>query len=497
MPALTCLYPNNKNRDDAIQCLVSIIESISQNYLNKGKEYGFMDFLDTRGGTQPPKSQFSYEPRNGYVKFLQIRDFTSDANETYIPINNKNKLCKDNDILLGRYGASVGKILTGKSGAYNVACAKLIITDKSVITKNYLFYLLHLSSIQNQLRGITRGAQGGFNKKDLAKIKLFIPELLLQDTLVNILDAFNEHLVNGASLPDFEFDDAYYKDILNTCKNKLQQISKINSLNGAIVNSIDYFDDLRNAILNKAVQGKLASQDPNDEPASELLKRIKAEKEQLIADKKIKKEKPLPEISDEEIPFELPNGWEWCRLGSITNYGSSEKTSRDNLDDDTWVLDLEDVEKVTSKILRKVRLKERPFKSNYNIFYKDDVLYGKLRPYLDKVVFADENGVCTTEMLPIRGYLDLNPMYLKIYLKAPSFIKYANSSTHGMTLPRLSKDMGRLAIFCLPPLAEQKRIVAKVDELMSLCDQLETQIQESKENADMLMQFVLQDAFAA
>lgn len=132
-----------------------------------------------------------------------------------------------------------------------------------------------------------------------------------------------------------------------------------------------------------------------------------------------------------------------------------------------------DIEKGSSKLLNKVRYTERQFKSSKNRFERGDVLYGKLRPYLDKVLVANEPGVCTTEIIPIRSYLGLLPEFLRLVLKSPSFRRYANDSTHGMNLPRLGTDKARLAMIPLVPEQEQQRIVQKVDELMALCDRLE------------------------
>ena len=229
-------------------------------------------------------------------------------------------------------------------------------------------------------------------------------------------------------------------------------------------------DALKQTLLQLAVMGKLVPQDPNDEPASELLKRIQAEKAKLIAEGKIKKDKPLAEISDEEKPFDLPVGWEWVRLGEITNFGTTEKLSF--ISDETWVLDLEDIEKDTSRLLNKHRFCDKRSLSDKNSFLEGDVLYGKLRPYLNKVIVADESGVCTTEILPIRCYGSFSSHYFKYALKSPHFINYVNARSYGMKMPRLGTEDGRKANFPLPPLAEQHRIVAKVEELMVICDQL-------------------------
>lgn len=244
---------------------------------------------------------------------------------------------------------------------------------------------------------------------------------------------------------------------------------------------------LRELILELAVRGKLVPQDPNDEPASELLERIAAEKAELVKLGKIKKQKPLPEISEEEKPFELPAGWEWTRLGFISNYGFCDKAEPENVTPDTWILELEDIEKVTSKLLHKVTFAERPFKSSKNRFSQGDVLYGKLRPYLDKVIVANEPGVCTTEIIPITSYGNIYPEFLRLLLKAPNFITYANSSTHGMNLPRLGTEKAQHAVIELAPIQEQLRIVSHVDKLMSLCDQLE---QHSLSSLDAHQQLV-------
>ncbi|THB29755.1 restriction endonuclease subunit S [Providencia sp. MGF014] len=248
---------------------------------------------------------------------------------------------------------------------------------------------------------------------------------------------------------------------------------------------------LRELILELAVRGKLVPQDPNDEPASELLKRIVAEKAELVKQGKIKKQKPLPEISEDEKPFELPEGWEWVRLGFITNYGECDKAEPTDTDADTWIVELEDIEKSTSRLLNRVKFSERPFKSSKNKFNKNDVLYGKLRPYLDKVLVADDSGVCSTEIIPIKVYGNILPSYLRLLLKSPRFIAYANESTHGMNLPRLGTDKAINAVVELTAIAEQVRIVNKVDELMSLCDQLEQQSLTSLDAHQQLVETLL------
>lgn len=243
---------------------------------------------------------------------------------------------------------------------------------------------------------------------------------------------------------------------------------------------------LRGLILELAVRGKLVPQDPNDEPASELLKQIADEKSRLVAEGKLKKQKSLANFGADDFPFDLPCGWGWTRLGDITNFGITSK--RDVISVDTWVLDLEDIEKDTSRVLRKVRFSERGSLSDKNCFSKGDVLYGKLRPYLNKVVVADEGGVCTTEILPFRCYGRFDPLYFRAVLKSPYFVCYVNAKSYGMKMPRLGTEDGRQALFPLPPYSEQQRISAKVDELMALCDRLEAQHDDATAAHSQLVQ---------
>src|SRR6266705_1289297 len=130
----------------------------------------FMDVFDIQGGTQPPKKTFKYKPAEGYVRLLQIRDFGERPVPTFIPSKPTLKTCRKEDILIGRYGASVGRICTGMEGAYNVALTKVIVPEK--FSRRYVFWLLQSPTFQGPLLEIERSAQNGFNKEDLAEIVL-------------------------------------------------------------------------------------------------------------------------------------------------------------------------------------------------------------------------------------------------------------------------------------------------------------------------------------
>jgi type I restriction enzyme S subunit len=235
----------------------------------------------------------------------------------------------------------------------------------------------------------------------------------------------------------------------------------------------DGIKKLRELILTLAMQGKLVAQNPNDPPASQLLKEIEAEKKRLVKEGKIKAPKPLPEIKPEEVPYALPQGWEWVRLGDICEYNGRDNVAPESIASDAWLLDLEDIEKDTSRLIYRAKYSERQSKSTKSTFQKGDVLYGKLRPYLDKVIVADADGVCTTEIVPIVPSKAINSDFLRLLLKRPAFLSHVNSLMYGVKMPRLGTEDAVQSIHPLPPLSEQHRIVAKIDQLMARCDELE------------------------
>ncbi|MGO4519250.1 restriction endonuclease subunit S [Dyella sp. 2RAF44] len=166
----------------------------------------------------------------------------------------------------------------------------------------------------------------------------------------------------------------------------------------------------------------------------------------------------------------LPPSWLECTLGDVVNYGSTRKAEPNEIPDSAWILELEDIEKDTSKVLQRMSFAERQSKSTKNQFSQGDVLYGKLRPYLNKVVRASEAGYCTTEIVPLTPPEQLNGDYLFYWLKHPRFLEYVTSVSHGLSMPRLGTDAGRAAPFILAPLPEQKRIAEKLDRLLLQVD---------------------------
>jgi len=505
MANLTSVYKDHPYRDILIQSCIDYIDKISISFPNLFSNYGFLEIFDSEGGTQPPKSKFSYKPQKDFIRFLQIRDFSSDKTPTFIPSDKNNKLCNEDDILLGRYGASVGKILTGKKGAYNVACTRIIIVDENIIFKPYIFYLLHSSIVQNALKNITRGAQAGFNKGDLEKIKLKIPEKKTQENIFNILYNLDKQFSSGEP---FRINISNKNELLSKILKYLDRIIKIFERIRVIQKEVEFFiinlKNLRQSILQEAVQGKLVPQNPNDEPASELLKKIKAEKEKLIKEGKIKKEKPLPEIKTEEIPFEIPKNWKWVRFEEILyscEYGTSERAFATS--DEIPVLRMNNI-KDGRIIYNDLKYIHHQCKDLPRLFLEnDDLLFNRTNSF----ELVGKTGVfkVTNEKYTFASYLIrissnkklLISDFINIYMNSSLFRKYQIEPLIIQQCGQANVSGSKLknCLIPIPPLAEQKRIVEKVDELMKLCDELEQQIAESKTNTEKLMQSVLQEAF--
>jgi type I restriction enzyme S subunit len=164
---------------------------------------------------------------------------------------------------------------------------------------------------------------------------------------------------------------------------------------------------------------------------------------------------------------ELPAGWESCQLGDVIEYGKTIKAEPETISDEAWVLELEDIEKETSRLLQRLVFSDRKSKSTKNTFSAGDVLYGKLRPYLNKVLLADAPGYCSTEIIPLSPGEHLSSRYLFHWLKSPEFLGYTSEVSHGINMPRLGTEAGLKAPLVLAPLNEQRRIAAKLDTTLA------------------------------
>ena len=232
---------------------------------------------------------------------------------------------------------------------------------------------------------------------------------------------------------------------------------------------------LRQKILDLAIHGKLVPQDPHDEPASVLLERIRAEKERLVKEGKIKRPKKTKATSDKpHYPYELPEGWVWTTLGEISNYGTTINIQVDDIDKNEWILELEDIEKETANIIQRLSASERSVKGTRHKFSAGSILYSKLRTYLNKVLVAPSEGYCTTEIMPFDTYGIISNEYICHVLRSPFFLDYTLQCGYGVKMPRLSTTDACNGMIPLPPLNEQIRIVEAIKYWFVLIDIIES-----------------------
>lgn len=311
--------------------------------------------------------------------------------------------------------------------------------------KKFLCLALQSPFIQSQIKSVT--TKVGQPKLAIKRIENFIvpiPPLMEQHRIVAKI---------GELQPDI---DAYDK-----AQTKLRTIEQ------------RFPDAMKKSLLQYAIEGKLVPQRKEEGTAKDLLVKIRAEKAQLIKEKKIKKTKPLPPITDDEKPFDIPDSWEWVRLGEVSTYGQKiNKIVVENMKPDMWLLDMEDIEKGTGRIIRHKLVKSSVIRGDKAVFHKGDLLYSKLRPYLKKILIAPEDGICTSELVPFQVYQGINPLYAIWWLHSPSVDQKVNAASYGVKMPRVGKETMINLLLPLPPLAEQHRIVAKLEELLPLCQQL-------------------------
>ena len=271
--------------------------------------------------------------------------------------------------------------------------------------------------------------------------------------------------------------------------------------------------ELKASILQLAIQGKLVEQRPEEGRGGELLERIfaaknakdaKGAKKSSRAEARVPQTKAVREadalagvrrgvkaasaaisspdcpvrpscpVSPADAPFDIPESWVWVRLGDCTNYADKKaKILPEDICPETWSLDLEDIEKETGKITNFRLAKDRRITGDKVVFHKGEILYSKLRPYLKKILVAPKEGICTPELVPFSPYGDIDANYLVIVLKSPSVDFAINSVTYGVKMPRVGTDTMLNLLIPLPPLAEQKRIVAKIEELLPYIDRYE------------------------
>jgi type I restriction enzyme, S subunit len=402
------------------------------------------ELFEIIGGSQPPKSHFSNEYKEGYIRLYQIRDYGENPVPVYVPKNEVSKFSVKGDILLARYGGSLGKVFWAKDGAYNVALAKVTpLFEGEGPLPQYMYYYYNAPLYQLLVKNNSRSAQAGFNKEDLNNLLLPLPPLAEQKRIVAKIEEL---------LPYIErYEKAW---------SKLEDLNK------------RFPTDLQKSILQLAIQGKLVEQRPEEGTAEELYQQIQAEKQRLIKEGKIKKEKPLPEITEDEIPFDIPESWKWVYIGDLFQHNTGKAL---NSSDKSGI----PLEYITTS----------------NVYWNRFEL-GKLKTMLFTDAEIEKCTVQKGDLLVLEGG-DIGraaiwnydfPMRIQnhIHRLRPFneicieffyyiFFLYKNAGLingKGIGIQGLSsKVLHKLAV-PLPPLAEQKRIVAKLEEILPLCEKL-------------------------
>ena len=353
---------------------------------------------------------------------------------------------------------------TGKFAVGSILCA-VIPNDDKILNAEFLYRFLDLNrekELVNRMRGM---ANVTLPMKEIANVEVPLPPLDEQIKFV-----------------------AEYK--------KLETAN--NTLSTEITNQLKLVKQLRQSFLREAMQGKLVEQNKTDEPATELLAKIKAEKVQLIKEKKIKKQKPLAPITKEEIPFEIPENWVWCRLGEVANnihygFNASAKPNKDEV----RLLRITDIQdnKVEWNTVPGCDFSEKDLKSY--LLKENDIVIARTGGTIGKSYIVKDitiKSLFASYLIRVIPNSLTNADFLKLFLESPDYWKQLYEAAWGAGQPNVNATKLNSLILSIPPISEQKRIVVKLDKLMSYCDRLEESIKNSQTQNEMLLGQVLREA---
>ena len=425
------------------------------------------DLFEISGGSQPPKSKFISEARDGYIRLYQIRDYGNNPVPVYIPISAASKISHKGDILLARYGASLGKVFWAEDGAYNVAMARVIPQyETELISKKFLFLFYQSSLYQSVIHANSRSAQAGFNKEDLSSLLFPLPPRSEQERIVCAYEKL--------------------QPFLNTYDDAAHTLATMNK---------DFPETLKKSILQEAVQGKLVPQDPSDEPAEALLERIRAEKQRLIKEGKIKKDKHESVIFrrdnshyekrgseevciDEEIPFEIPENWAWCRASSLGTMirGRGIKRTETVAQGCPCIRYGEIYTTYETSFDSAVSFVPETLDKDCLHFSSGDVVFtltGENKVDIAKTVaFLGEGQIAAGGDLAFWTHHGMNPLYLVYYMASPYCIELKRRTATGDIIVHISTSKVGDFLVPIPPIKEQNRIVSAIEQLFAVASTL-------------------------
>lgn len=431
----------------------------------------FTEIFDINGGTQPPKAVFIDEPKVGYIRLLQIRDFGKKPVPTYIPDTGKLMTCKKDDILIARYGASIGRIVTGMEGSYNVALAKVSVPEN--MNKNFVKWLLKSNLFQEPILSIQRTAQNGFNKTDLASIYVPLPPLAEQNRIVDKLDRLFAQL--------------------ETIKTSMANIPLL-------------LKDFRQQVLTQAVTGKLTEEWRKGKifDGKKLLQNVLQEKRELLV--KIKTNK-LEQYKYSENLF--PESWAFGTPGEIAStdryalsigpFGSNLKVEdyRDSGVPLVFVRHIRagNFDELSPKFVSVEKAAELEAHSVEGL----DLLITKMGEPPGECELYPEilpKAIITADCLKFRVWDKyFNRLFYKYAINS-SFVKeQLGLITFGVAQQKISLERFRSIKLPVPSFEEQQEIVHRVESLFTKADAIEQQYKALKAKINTLPQALLHKAF--
>ncbi len=440
-----------------------------------------------------------------------LMDYESEEKITELAISNSSvRLNKPGDVLIAMYGATIGKTgLLKYYGTTNQAVCACTCFDG---VNNLFLHLLLKAFKRNFTNQGEGGAQPNISRVKIRNTIIGLPPLAEQKAIVQVVDQLFQEVEQLEQLTEQRVQLKH--DYVTSAMHQLASGDTAREWASVQPHFHTFFDEgptikqLRETILQLAVQGKLTAKwrqaHPDVEPASALLERIQAEKAQLIAEKKIRKEKALAPIGDEDLPYTLPEGWVWCRLGELTKVitkGSSPKWQGVS-----YVEEGNGILFITSEnvgnynlLLTKKKYVEKKFNEiePRSILQKNDILMNIVGGSIGRTAIYNIDTVANINQAVtiIRLIKKVDYQYFLHFFNSPICIGYMYDKQVDNARPNLS--MGNITKFKipLPPLPEQQAIVAEVNRLMALCDALEAAAATRQAQVEQLMQSVLREVF--
>ncbi|MBM3419208.1 MAG: hypothetical protein FJX92_05520 [Bacteroidetes bacterium] len=402
-------------------------------------------------------------------------------------------------------GGADGLDFYGVSNEEGIIKTKYAAEDKAVDYKiiekgcfAYNPYRVNVGSIglvSDDTRGLISPAYVVFKPKPKSIISELLLKFLKSDEGLRQIKFYARGTVRQAlrfeDLCNIEITIPEYDDQQNLYRKLIKSQEASNILDAELKIQLELLKQLRQQLLQDAVQGKLVEQNPKDEPASELLKKVKAEKQKFIAKKKLKKEKELTPIKPEEIPFEIPESWVWCRLGEICEFKNGKAHEQYIREEGKFILVTSRFVSTSGKQIKRATKMLTPLYKNEIVIVMSDVPGGRAlgRAYL---IEKDDTYTLNQRIGGISPFI-INSHYLCLALdRNMHFLNFDD----GKKQTNLRKDQILSCLIPIPPFYEQNRIVQKVEELMRYCNELEDSIQESESQNEKLLQQALREALS-